>query len=82
MERDCLISHAAPSLLTDTLLVRSDAHQMRLCTVCGDAQGLRGQNDPCLRCGRKETTVVRVPYAFKLLTMELAAAGCHLKFRT
>ena len=82
MERDCLISHAAPNLLSDTFLTRSDKHQMRICKICGDAQGLRGRNDPCLRCGQKETTNVCVPYAFRLLTMELAAVGCHLKFRT
>jgi DNA-directed RNA polymerase beta subunit len=77
-----MIAHSAPCLLQDTFLERSDGHLMRLCRVCGDAAGLRGASDRCVRCGRDDTTQVRVPYAYKLLMQELMAMGIRVQMRT
>jgi len=79
MEKDTLVAHGAPHLLLDTMMTRSDAHEMRICATCGDGAGLRGIKDPCARCGKFDIKNVRTPYCFKLLTQELMAQGVHLK---
>ena len=81
MEKDTLVAHGAPHLILDTMMTRSDAHKMRVCSICRDSAGLRGKNDACVRCGRKEIRSIKVPYCFKLLVQELMAQGVHMKMQ-
>ena len=82
MERDCLISYGASSLLRERLLLSSDAFDARVCRRCGllayqkkgDAKG------SCLTCTDKADVVsLTMPYAFKVLLQELYSMGIETR---
>jgi DNA-directed RNA polymerase III subunit RPC2 len=69
MERDCLISHGASSLLIERLLVSSDAHNVQICRECGIIGAWQGF---CVYCQQRSgVATVKMPYACKLLFQEL-----------
>ena len=68
MERDCLIGYGASGLLTERLMISSDAYSVQVCRSCG----LLGYDNWCQSCKKQdELAVVQLPYACKLLLQEL-----------
>ncbi|KAG0438371.1 DNA-directed RNA polymerase III subunit RPC2 [Dictyocoela muelleri] len=70
MERDCLISYGASSLIQERLMLSSDAYDTFLCTECGFIG-----NKKC--CGIVKA--IKIPYAFKLLVQELISMNVYPK---
>ncbi|KAL1476496.1 hypothetical protein MTO96_018484 [Rhipicephalus appendiculatus] len=68
MERDCLIGHGASMLLLERLMLSSDACEVDVCQTCG----LLGYSNWCHYCRSSSSiSVLRIPYACKLLFQEL-----------
>jgi len=79
MERDCLVAYGAANLLLERLLLSSDNCNPTVCRRCGL---LAGRQDWCTYCETAEyVTVVRMPYACKLLFQEMQSMNvvCRLK---
>ena len=85
MERDCLVSHGGSNTLQERYLYASDAYSAPMCRECGvvaehaynKAFGvtIHGKKARCRLCGGVDVVDITVPYAYKLLTQELAAMG-------
>ena len=81
MERDCIISHGAMSVMKDRLMECSDAFTAPICHTCGllcepEHETAVGRKEAtCRNCGERCTGITnkRQPYAFKLLQQELMA---------
>ncbi|CAG0884695.1 unnamed protein product [Darwinula stevensoni] len=93
MERDGLISHGASFLLQDRLFEGSDKSLEFFCFECGSLltvcnpipKGSTLQEDfpKCLKCDTTDTvTVLEIPYVFKLLCSQLAAANVKVTLST
>ncbi|KAK6640736.1 DNA-directed RNA polymerase III subunit RPC2 [Polyplax serrata] len=68
MERDCLIAYGASSMITERLMISSDAFQCDVCNNCG----LIAYSKWCHGCkSSKEISTIKLPYATKLLFQEL-----------
>jgi len=68
MERDCLIGYGASNLIMERLMVCSDAYPVHVCKDCG----LMGYDNWCQYCKKSDRmSVLRIPYACKLLFQEL-----------
>ena len=92
MERDCLVAHGASSVLLDRLFLQSDAFACGICVKCGLIAEIASRNVPtatqtpkeyCRGCnidGPENIKIVRMPYAMKLFTQELAAMNVALRF--
>ena len=70
MERDCFVSAGAASMLRDRLFISSDSFEIERCSVCGAIN----TNKACA-CGSYERKKTQIPYATKLLLMELESSG-------
>lgn len=89
MERDALVSHGVSHILQERYLFASDAYPTPFCKKCGivaepahsDKFGatITGKQARCRVCGCNDVQPITVPYAYKLLTQELAAMGIHVK---
>lgn len=86
MERDCLISHGAASVLQEFLLLKSDAFEALLCAKCGllavpkdERAHVRHSAAHCRACGSTDCVRKTLPYAMKLLMQELM--GMHIGAR-
>jgi len=93
MERDCMISHGAASMLRDRLCEQSDYYETFVCTKCGflaepakpdnvDIPGMtvRAQQPYCRNCRSTKTVKRRaMTYAFKLLCQELMSMNMGLR---
>ena len=78
MERDCLISYGAASLITERLMISSDAFTANVCEKCG----LLGYAGWCQNCRSGERiTDIRLPYACKLLFQELQSMNIVPRLR-
>jgi len=68
MERDCLIAYGVSALLTERLMLSSDAFTVHVCQTCG----LLANDHWCQTCKKKRgLSVLQLPYACKLLLQEL-----------
>ncbi|KAJ8601877.1 hypothetical protein CTAYLR_002701 [Chrysophaeum taylorii] len=83
MERDCLISYGAANLITERLMISSDAFDVYVCEKCGLLGYSTAPPDSerststmhtswCQNCRSDEFMArIRIPYACKLLFQEL-----------
>ena len=89
MERDCVISHGAASVLRDRLFEQSDPFTAHVCSKCGilchsDALNMhvRGSKAWCNNCKTADgVQSTHMPYAFKLLLQELYTMGIVPRLR-
>lgn len=83
MEKDTLAAQGCSALLVDRLSSQSDPYQMWICEYCGiQATAIRDGEVFCKLCTSKEVKLVRIPYATKLLTQELAGMNVIARFFT
>ena len=88
MERDCVISHGAASLLKDRLLDCSDASVTSICGRCGLPAHPSSQKSyvnelptMCRNCNTSEhVKELQCPHAFRLLLYELMAMNLAARF--
>lgn len=83
MERDCLVSHGMGSFLKERMLDVSDNYRLFICRTCGVIANVNPDNNiyQCKMCGNQlDITQVRMPYAFKLLSQELATMNILMRF--
>ena len=83
MEKDCLVAYGTSNILNEILLKNSDFYTVFICSykTCGVILDSNFENK-CNICGRNsDIGMVRIPYAFKLLTQELFALGINLKYK-
>ncbi|KAH7650078.1 DNA-directed RNA polymerase beta subunit [Cryptosporidium bovis] len=79
MERDCLVAYGASNLLIERLMLNSDVFETNVCNQCG----LFGYNNYCRYCDNsQDISIVRLPYACKLLFQELQAMNVCPRIRT
>jgi DNA-directed RNA polymerase II subunit RPB2 len=89
MERDCVISHGAASVLCERLFEMSDPFTGTVCAKCGllcqpESKGMCVRNSTafCRVCDSADHgTQVHLPYAFKLFTQELYAMNVAPRLR-
>ncbi len=90
MERGCLATHGAAWMIKDRLMDSADAFTTVICNKCGllaervpsEIPRSLGREGWCRNCQSSEFVKrVTIPYAFKLLLQELAAAhiGCRIQ---
>ena len=72
MERDCMIAHGTSRFLKERLFDCSDPYQIIVCNHCGM---MTPSIDECTACRKDNVTKVNLPYAAKLLNLELMAMG-------
>jgi len=78
MERDCLVAYGASNLLLERLMISSDACEPPICRKCGL---FCGHPDWCKFCASAEhVTLVRMPYACKLLFQEMQSMNVCCRF--
>lgn len=83
MERDCFISLGASSLLQERLMNLSDPYHTYVCDNCGLL--CMGNHEKkiymCKACKGENVSVIKLPYATKLLIMELYSVNVALRLR-
>ena len=67
MERDCLIGYGSSALLNERLMISSDIFEAYVCRNCGIVR-YKGM---CTMCKRSNLSLIKMPYACKLLFQEL-----------
>lgn len=78
MERDCIVSYGASSLLLERLMISSDKTLVHICQDCG----LIGYEGWCQYCRSPGgVTGVDMPYACKLLFQELTAMNISVRLK-
>eukprot|EP00915_Cephaloidophora_sp_WS-2016_P003341 GHVH01004475.1.p1 GENE.GHVH01004475.1~~GHVH01004475.1.p1 ORF type:complete len:1200 (+),score=163.41 GHVH01004475.1:100-3699(+) len=82
MERDCMISHGAASMLKERLFYMSDAYRLHICEKCSAISEVNPELEEyhCRVCSSSAAiSQVFLPYACKLLIQELLAMHIHMK---
>ena len=78
MERDCIVSYGASSLLLERLMISSDKTLIHICQDCG----LIGYEGWCQYCkSPNSVTGIDMPYACKLLFQELTAMNIFTRLK-
>jgi DNA-directed RNA polymerase II subunit RPB2 len=80
MERDAIVSHGAAYCLKEKTFDHSDAYKTIFCRKCGTIANIKRVNldTPCPVCGQKQYGSVPLPYSYKVLSQELAAASIFI----
>jgi DNA-directed RNA polymerase II subunit RPB2 len=92
MERDCILAHGASAMLLDRLFHQADAFDFHVCRHCGlIAEAIAPEEAApvharlfCRGCrlgGAENVAQVSIPYAFKLLSQELAGMGVAMRVK-
>ena len=71
-ERDCMIGHGVSRFLKERLFEKSDPYQVYVCNICGN---FATSPEECKVCSTDKISKANLPYASKLLLMELNACG-------
>lgn len=79
MERDCIISHGASEFLKERLFLKSDPFQIYVCELCGNIATTQTE---CKACDTDKITKCNLPYASKLLIIELQAMSIKVCLKT
>ena len=83
METDCILSHGASYFLKEKTFESSDKFQVHICNKCGIIANVNNDTYSCLKCDNKnDFSKINLPYATKLLFMEIAAMNVNTKFTT
>ena len=83
METDCILSHGASYFLKEKTFECSDKFQVHICNKCGIIANVNDDIYNCLKCDNKnDFSKINLPYATKLLFMEIAAMNVNTKFTT
>ena len=81
MERDCILSHGAMSVINDRLLDSSDGTEISICPKCGlIPQFLENNKFYCKICDNYDMAKLTFPYAAKLLFQELMSMNIYPRF--
>jgi DNA-directed RNA polymerase II subunit RPB2 len=72
MERDCMIAHGVSLFLKERLFYQSDPYQVVICDNCGC---ITSSPTECKACKNDKVSKVNLPYAAKLLILELNTMG-------
>lgn len=75
MERDCLLSYGASSLIVERLMVSSDLFTIWVCEKCGFIK----HEGYCKTCKSKDVCQIDIPYACKLMFQELISMNIKPK---
>ena len=92
MERDCILAHGASAMLLDRLFYQADAFDFHVCRRCGLIAEAISPEEPapvhsrlfcrgCRLSGTENIAQVQIPYAFKLLSQELAGMGIAMRMK-
>jgi len=82
MERDCMISHGAASMLKERLFISSDAYRVHICKECSvfGETNVSLEQFYCRACNSSTSMAqIFLPYACKLLIQELGAMHIQMK---
>lgn len=72
MERDTIIAQGTSQFMRERLYTMSDPFQVKLCPKCGS---IASQPEECRNCKHDGLINTAIPYAAKLLVLELQAMG-------
>ena len=74
MERDCLMLHEVPSIITERLITNCDISSINICRTCGIFE-------PNSNHIHDDIIEVSIPHTTKVVLQEALALGiqCHLK---
>ena len=92
MERDCILAHGASAMLLDRLFHQADSFDYYVCRRCGlIAEAISPEEAApvhsrlfcrgCRLSGPENIAHVTIPYAFKLLSQELAGLGVAMRLK-
>jgi DNA-directed RNA polymerase II subunit RPB2 len=93
MEKDAILSHGASNFLCERLHRQSDPYEIWVCDHCGTFGNLENKKDPkddeskpdqyfCYNCEKSDVSVVKIPYACKLLFQEMMSMMIHPRIKT
>ena len=85
MERDCMVSHGAARFTKERLYDVSDKYEVNVCKKCGMIASYNNtlHIHLCNTCGnRSDFSLVKIPYACKLMMQELTTMNVAPRFIT
>lgn len=85
MEKDCLIRHGVVKFTNERLFDLSDKYIMKICNNCKNyyhVTKIGKDKYICNKCKTIDISIVRLPYAAKLLAQELESMGLNVQLET
>lgn len=81
MERDVIIGHGMANFIQESMMEKADKYEWAVCKQCGTIAKYAPSRKifECHGCASQELSVVRTPYAFKLLIQELEGMGIQMR---
>ncbi len=81
MERDVIIGHGMANFIQESMMEKADKYEWAVCKHCGTIAKYAPSRKifECHGCSSQDLSVVRTPYAFKLLVQELEGMGVQMR---